>query len=453
MPLNLFALHSAFDEVVEAATPPTIPENDAIVISKFLPVADKINACPPGSKSKSGACGDCIRSVWKRVKNAEPMIGLHAVSLMDFLVKNCGVQYLAAFDEREFVIRMGDFIKAKLEDHGTNAKSTGQRRVAEALKARIQEWAEGEMKHISWFPVGPFEDRKKERSNMRGLYNVLRRQGYAFPLRRPAVVTSPADATKESEYERKEREELDFAIQASLKEAEEKRLREKLYPSSQLISNSSPTHSNHHPQQHQQQPPQQQHQQTLQQQQLLFVALYDFEAMESDELTLRAGDVINLISGEDANWWRGKQVASGKEGLFPASFVEKHDGRPKISTAPAGTTAGLSSTATATPTPETTAAPTTTTSPTSSRIDEGKIQMALHLIQQMDPGKVFDEEEAQKLQKLEAECATMGGLINSELESTDRQHLQLMQLNKKLADAMQMYHFLMVSESPRAGVQ
>ena len=61
-------------------------------------------------------------------------IGLHAVSLMDFLVKNCGVQYLAAFDERESVIRMGDFIKAKLEDHGTNAKSTGQRRVAEALK-------------------------------------------------------------------------------------------------------------------------------------------------------------------------------------------------------------------------------------------------------------------------------------------------------------------------------
>ena len=61
-------------------------------------------------------------------------IGLHAVSLMDFLVKNCGVQYLAAFDERESVIRMGDFIKAKLEDHGINAKSTGQRRVAEALK-------------------------------------------------------------------------------------------------------------------------------------------------------------------------------------------------------------------------------------------------------------------------------------------------------------------------------
>ena len=87
------------------------------------------------------------------------------------------------------------------------------------------------------------------------------------------------------------------------------------------VSNSSPTHSNHPP------PQQQQHHQNQQQQQQLFVALYDFEAMESDELTLQAGDVIDLVSGDDANWWRGRQVVSGKEGLFPASFVEKYDGR------------------------------------------------------------------------------------------------------------------------------
>ena len=52
--------------------------------------------------------------------------------------------------------------------------------------------------------------------------------------------------------------------------------------------------------------------------------MYDFEAMEADELTLRAGDVIHVISGADANWWRGKDATSGKEGLFPASFVEDY---------------------------------------------------------------------------------------------------------------------------------
>ena len=52
-------------------------------------------------------------------------------------------------------------------------------------------------------------------------------------------------------------------------------------------------------------------------------ALYDFEAMESDELTLRCGDVVCVISAADANWWRGRQLESGKEGLFPASFVQE----------------------------------------------------------------------------------------------------------------------------------
>ena len=45
----------------------------------------------------------------------------------------------------------------------------------------------------------------------------------------------------------------------------------------------------------------------------------------------------------------------------------------------------------------------------------------------------------------------MSPLIDLELETTDRQHLQLMQLNQKLADAMQMYHFLMMSESAKMG--
>jgi len=199
-------------------------------------------------------------------------------------------------------------------------------------------------------------------------------------------------------------------------------------------------------------------------------ALYDFDAMEPDELTLRTGDVINVICASDTNWWRGKAVASGKEGLFPASFVEEEKERKKkssktetrkrsksSSSSSRGTTAQSithenaeeSSNAAATLIPATEASIEAATEATL-KIEEEKIKMALHLIQQMDPTKPIEEEEERKLKGLEVECEAMSALINQELEATDRQHLQLMQLNKKMAVAMQMYHFLMVSEAPRS---
>jgi len=483
--MPLFSLHSAFDEVVEEATPTEIPESDAAVIAKFLPVADKINACAPGSKAKSNACNDAIRSTWKRVKSTDPLIGLHGVSLLDFLVKNCGVQFLSAFDDREFVLKMRDFVKSRLEDNNFNNKTSRQRQVAEALKARIQEWAEGEMKHISWIPVGPFEERKKERSNVRGLYNVLRRQGYAFPLVHPPP-PPVSETARESEFERREREELEMAIQASLNEVNTQQNQQAcLYPTQQLASFTESTgiqhtekqkyhkHGNnyHNPrqplpqqlqQQHPKQQPPQQQQQNLKQQhkprsptKRLVHALYDFEAMESDELTLRAGDVISVRSATDDNWWRGKAVESGKEGLFPASFVEEGVGKgysksPKTEAkkrSKSSEKAATPSNAKAAESRDATAkTPLAAEAAAVPKIDEEKIKMALHLIQQINPTEPKEEEEELKLIALEAECESMSATINQELETTDRQHLQLMQLNGKMADAMQMYHFLMVSE-------
>jgi len=494
--MPFFSHHSAWDELVEAATPAQIPENDAAVMAKFLPVADKINAYAPGSKAKSNSCSDCIRATWKRVKSAEPLIGLHAISLLDFLLKNCGVQFLGAFDDRDFVLKMRDFVKSKLEDNNNNnPKAVNQRQVAEALKARIQEWAEGEMKHISWIPVGPFEERKKERSNVRGLYNVLRRQGYSFPLLRPPPSTDP---TKESEFERKEREELDMAIQASLNESNKKQdqlqLHKKIYPTSILKSTSSsppPAYSALPSSQQQQQ----QQQQPQQQQQLRLVrALYDFEAAEADELTLRCGDAVEVSGFDDANWWRGRSLVSGKEGLFPASFVEEekterrrksskskksgdksksddihhhahhhahhdansamnhaHNANSATSSSDAASASSPASAATAGNAASTATAASAATAATvaAPRVDEEKLNLALHLIQQMDPGNEKYDADDQKLKDLELECASMSPLIDLELETTDRQHLQLMQLNQKLADAMQMYHFLMMSESAK----
>jgi len=52
------------------------------------------------------------------------------------------------------------------------------------------------------------------------------------------------------------------------------------------------------------------------------VAMYDFNAVESGDLSFSKGDVIIITQKSDSSndWWKGK--IRGRQGIFPANFVE-----------------------------------------------------------------------------------------------------------------------------------
>ena len=51
-------------------------------------------------------------------------------------------------------------------------------------------------------------------------------------------------------------------------------------------------------------------------------ALYDYTANMYDELSIRAGDVINIHDKQEDGWWLGE--LRGTVGIFPATYVEEN---------------------------------------------------------------------------------------------------------------------------------
>uniref|UniRef100_A0A8C3ID75 Intersectin 2 n=1 Tax=Chrysemys picta bellii TaxID=8478 RepID=A0A8C3ID75_CHRPI len=50
------------------------------------------------------------------------------------------------------------------------------------------------------------------------------------------------------------------------------------------------------------------------------IAMYDYAANNEDELSFSKGQIINVLSKDDADWWQGE--ISGVTGLFPSNYVK-----------------------------------------------------------------------------------------------------------------------------------
>ncbi|MBN3289543.1 NCF2 factor, partial [Polypterus senegalus] len=53
-----------------------------------------------------------------------------------------------------------------------------------------------------------------------------------------------------------------------------------------------------------------------------FVALYRYEAVQPEDLEFQAGDIINVLSKVNEDWYEGE--CNGKVGIFPAGFVKEY---------------------------------------------------------------------------------------------------------------------------------
>ncbi|TFY68017.1 hypothetical protein EVG20_g3718 [Dentipellis fragilis] len=60
---------------------------------------------------------------------------------------------------------------------------------------------------------------------------------------------------------------------------------------------------------------------------------YNENGSEPNDLSFRPGDIIEIVSESNADWWTGR--ANGKQGLFPSNYVEKIDSYAPSSGPPA----------------------------------------------------------------------------------------------------------------------
>ncbi|XP_075241476.1 signal transducing adapter molecule 2-like isoform X2 [Convolutriloba macropyga] len=192
-------------------------------------------------------------------------------------------------------------------------------------------------------------------------------------------------------------------------------------------------------------------------------AMYDFEAVESNELTFKAGELIILQDDSDENWWKGENHRG--TGLFPAHFVTKdldasvpgdedNDLASNNKKSASGSSVAFQDevkvieySTTESGDGSGSAVPGGASVIAAVEINAEKIGTVQQFLDTADPtGLVPDPPE---MLAIEHECYAMGPLIDEQLHQLDLEHVKLTELNKKVIDALNMYHKLM-EQSPAA---
>lgn len=372
--MGLFSTSSPFDADVEKATN---EKNTTEEWSLIMEICDKV-----GSSSQQAK--DCLRSIVKRLNHQDPHVVIQAITLLDACVNNCGKTFHLEVASRDFETEFRKLVQKS------------QPRIVEKLKQLLKKWAEGDFKTDPQLSLIP------------SLFSKLKQEGMDFSTPSDPALKNRSSQPKDPNAVSSQQEVDDIAkaIELSLKEThvspKSHHTSSSLYPS---VSLGAPSDARK------------------------VRALYDFEAVEDNELTFVAGEIIHVLDDSDPNWWKGYNQRG--EGLFPANFVSDLSAEPEPTKAESKKGVQFSETVQVKTIKQ--------TEPV--EIEEDKIDRLLHLLHEADPCE--DQSDSEQMLVLEEQVNAMGPLIDAELERVDRKHAQLTQLSSSLVDALNLYHTLM----------
>lgn len=347
---------------------------------------------------------DALRIITKRLNDRDPHVSLHSLALLNACVKNCNNNFKLEVSSRMFIECAKQFIL-----------STNHPKLSEKFSSMIKNWCnEPEFKNDPALNL------------MQSLYVELLRNGISFGEENE-IKTMKSTSSSMLAAQRKEEDDLAKAIALSIKES---------FSSHSLNNNNQNQESksvssfyaskNVNPHKSERQK---------------VKALYDFEAVEDNEITFKAGDILYVTDSSDQNWWKGIDQTNN-EGLFPSNFVtsdleyEEEDFRSssnskKVSFNDKVNVQNLEKDE-----------KNSIKHKIHILIDETKIDECIELMQNADPtGEI--QPDSQEMLLLEDQCYMMGPLIDQQLQKIDYKHAILDDVNIKIIEAFQMYNNLM----------